>query len=61
MKNEEQQDWTDFLKSKMDEEGFDYCFMDYPDWKEVKDEKFQELRANYVKAAELLRNYVENL
>lgn len=43
---------------KMDYEGFDYCFTGYSDWSEIEDEKFQELRAAYVKAMEDLRDYV---
>jgi len=43
----------------MDGEGFDYCFMHYSEWKEIKDPEFHELRKAYMKAAKALQKYVE--
>lgn len=46
------------LKSKMENEGFHYCFTHYSDWKEVEDDKFQKLKEAYQKAAKELENYI---
>ncbi len=43
---------------KMSEEGFDYCFDGYSSWEDVYDEKFHELRKNYLKAKRELKAYV---
>ena len=42
----------------VDNEGFDYAFRNYSDFKEVTDEKFQDLRKAYVDAANALSTYV---
>lgn len=57
-KKEDQEDW-ETLAYRMDAEGFDYCFDGYSDWKEIKDEKFQELRKNYIKAKNDLEKYIK--
>ena len=49
-----------FMQYKIEDEGLDYCFMHYSNWKEVKDEKFHELRLAFIKAAEELTEYVAN-
>ena len=41
------------------EEGFDYTFCGYSSWEEIKDEKFQTLRSNYLAAKETLYQYLE--
>jgi hypothetical protein len=48
-----------YLKAKMRDEGFDYCFRHYSSFDEIKDDKFHELRLKYIKIAEELENYVE--
>ena len=48
-----------YLNAKMRDEGFDYCFRHYSSFEEIKDEKFHELRLNYIQIAEELENYVE--
>jgi hypothetical protein len=49
---------------RINEEGLDYCFMDYSDWNEIDDPKFQELKNNYTTAAKeiitFLINTIEN-
>ena len=45
---------------RMKEEGFHYCFDGYSDWSEIKDEKFQELRENYLNSVIELKNYIKN-
>jgi hypothetical protein len=44
----------------VDNEGFDYAFRHYSDFKEVKDEEFHKLRKAYVEAAEALSEYIGN-
>ena len=48
-----------YLNAKMRDEGFDYCFRHYSSFKEIKDDKFHELRLKYIQAAEELEKYVE--
>ena len=56
--HQELEDLT-YLKAKMRDEGFDYCFRHYSSFEEIKDEKFHELRLKYIQIAEELENYVE--
>jgi hypothetical protein len=42
----------------MEEEGFDYCFLGYSNWKEVEDQEFQAKREAYVKAQKELEGYI---
>ena len=46
------------VRAAVENEGFDYCFRNYSDFKEVKDKKFHELREAYVKAADALQDYI---
>ncbi len=46
------------LFDKMDWEGVDYAIYDYSDWKEVKDEKFHELRNKSMEARDELNAYL---
>lgn len=48
----------EYVKDTIECEGFDYAFVDYSDFSEVKDEEFHKLREAYMKAAEELREYV---
>jgi hypothetical protein len=48
-----------YLNAKMRDEGFDYCFRHYSSFDEIKDEKFHELRLQYIEIAEELENYVK--
>jgi hypothetical protein len=58
MTEEEKEDWM-HLMSRMDQEGFDYCWRHYSNFKEIKDQKFHELRESYIKAANELEDYVK--
>lgn len=49
----------EFLISKMRVEGFHYCFKHYSKFEEIDDDKFHELRENYLKSADELKNYIE--
>ena len=42
------------------EEGFDYTFDGYSSWQEIKDERFHQLRLNYLAAKEILYQYLEH-
>ena len=48
----------EYLQAKIDNEGFDYAFIHYSDFKEVKDEKFHQFREAYVKAYDDLLGYI---
>jgi len=47
-----------YVTDTVDQEGFDYAFTGYSEFKEVKDEKFHELRRDYLKAADELASYL---
>ena len=46
------------VRDRVDQEGFDYAFRSYSDFKEVKDEEFHRLRTAYVEAANALDEYL---
>ena len=54
-----QEDYN-FLISKMENEGFDYCFKSYSDWKEISDIKFHILRNKYLESMQNLKDYIQN-
>jgi len=43
---------------RVGQEGFDYTFIHYSKFLEIKDKKFHTLRANYIEAAKELRKYL---
>ncbi len=47
------------INNRIDNEGFDYAFVHYSDFKEIKDETFHKLRLAYIKAAKELEKYLE--
>lgn len=54
MKKEDQ----NYLMYIIGREGFDYSFCDYSSFLEIEDERFHELRKEYKKAAEVLKQYI---
>lgn len=48
----------ELVVGKIGSEGFNYCFMDYSNFKEVKDKDFHKLRKEYISAVEKLTNYL---
>lgn len=48
------------LLIRMNQEGFHYCFKHYSNFKEIKDEKFHQLREEYLKSADNLENYIKS-
>jgi hypothetical protein len=59
-KLEEQLENLQMVRYRMDAEGFHYCFKHYSSFKEVEDEKFHELRIQYLKIANELEQYVHS-
>jgi hypothetical protein len=59
MKPHEAENWT-FLHSKMENEGFHYCFKHYSSFEEIEDEQFHQLRKKYLEVAEQLEKYVKD-
>jgi len=42
----------------VDNEGFDYAFVNHSSFTEIKDEKFHELREEYIEAHKKLAAYI---
>ena len=53
----EENDFT-YLKSKMNQEGFHYCFMHYSSFEDIEDPEFHKLRLAYIEAAKQLNHYI---
>ena len=53
------EDWEQ-VQYRMEEEGFDYCWRCYSNFKEIEDEEFHKLRKLYIEISEKLEKYVEN-
>lgn len=54
------EDW-EYVKCKVRDEGFHYCFKHYSDFKDViHDKMFHLLRQSYIDAADQLENYIES-
>lgn len=49
-----------FLNSKMNSEGFHYCFKHYSNFNEIKDDKFHRLRKTYLDSANKLEQYIKD-
>jgi len=55
MKKEERE----LVCHKVCSEGFDYCFVNYSSWDNIKDKKFHKLREEYCNAAKALSDYLK--
>lgn len=53
------EDFAD-LRSRMNQEGFHYCFKHYSSFTDIEDEKFHKLRKAYLKAADELEKYIKD-
>jgi len=51
------EDFAD-LRSRMNQEGFHYCFKHYSNFNEIEDQEFHKLRKDYLSAAEKLEKYI---
>lgn len=58
-KIEEQLENFEMVKVRIRQEGFHYCFKHYSRFEEVEDERFHELRKQYLETAEMLEKYVD--
>lgn len=58
MTKAELEEWKS-VHYRIEEEGIDYTFMHYSNFEEIKDEKFHQLRQEYLKISKELKNYVE--
>lgn len=47
-----------YVNDRIESEGFEYCFLDYSDFSDIKDEKFHELRRAFIKASDELKKYL---
>jgi len=57
MTDEEKENFED-LVYRMENEGFDYCFVHYSNWDEVEDAEFHRLRNNYLDSMNSLKQYI---
>ena len=48
------------VRYRMDAEGFHYCFESYSSFEEIEDDKFHDLRNEYLRVSKELENYVKN-
>ena len=58
--DKKQKEYFESVNYRMNEEGFDYCFDGYSSWNQIIDDRFHELRRNYLKSMQDLREYIEN-
>lgn len=58
-KIEEQLENFEMVKARIRQEGFHYCFKHYSNFNEIEDERFHELRKQYLETAEMLEKYVD--
>jgi len=47
-----------YIKAKMRDEGFHYCFKHYSRFEEINDKEFHKMRKKYLKWANKLEEYV---
>ena len=50
------EDWES-VKYRMRNEGIDYCFENYSNWDEIKDEEFHRLRLGFLQYMKEIREY----
>lgn len=48
----------DYVRQTVEQEGFDYAFVDYSSFDDIKDEEFHKLRKAYVVAHDALYEYL---
>ena len=51
------EDFAD-LRSRMNQEGFHYCFKHYSSFSDIEDQEFHKLRKAYLSAADKLEKYI---
>ena len=55
--NEKEEIWI-YIRSKIKNEGFHYCFAHYSNFEEVEDKEFHKLRKEYLEVSKKLEEYV---
>ena len=53
-----EEDEREEILATVDNEGFDYAFCDYSEFKEIKDVEFHKARVKYVEAAKKLKEVI---
>jgi hypothetical protein len=48
------------VRYRMDDEGMDYCFMNYSSFREIQDEEFHTLRLKLIDLMEQMEQFLEN-
>lgn len=46
------------VREDIDNEGFDYAFQNYSDYRDIEDEEFHRLRLAYLAARKALEDYI---
>jgi hypothetical protein len=59
MTYDELENWQS-VQYRMEKEGFDYCFISYSDWDEIKDEEFHRLKLGFLQSMKELREYIDS-
>jgi hypothetical protein len=59
MKIEEIEEWEN-VNIRINQEGLDYCFLHYSNFKEIKDEEFHKLRLSYIDSSKKIKEYITN-
>jgi predicted signal transduction protein with EAL and GGDEF domain len=49
---------AELVASKIKEEGFEYTFLDYDDFKQIKDDEFHRLIKDYLDSINKLKSYI---
>jgi hypothetical protein len=57
MTEEELENWES-VKSRMKQEGIEYCFKHYSTFEEIEDEEFHKLRLELLNTMEKIHDYV---
>jgi len=56
----EEENNMEYVQSRIDNEGFSYCFRSYSRFKDVKDEEFHRRRLAYLDSHNRLQSYIDN-
>ena len=61
-KEQLEEDLENFKKVdyRMDNEGLEYCFVNYSTFGEIKDKQFHILRLQLIKSIDEIKNYINN-
>lgn len=53
-----EREWRDEVRAAIDVEGFEYAFMHYSNFKNIKNAEFHRLRLAFIEAANRLQEYI---